>query len=77
MLVDYMCVSSDGDRQSTALQRDALHAAGVDGRHSKRIEQAAREPTGSAWPVPSRLPGLATAWSSGSWIGSAGRCRTC
>jgi DNA invertase Pin-like site-specific DNA recombinase len=33
MLVGYMRVSSDGDRQSTALQRDALIAAGVDARH--------------------------------------------
>jgi DNA invertase Pin-like site-specific DNA recombinase len=30
MLVGYMRVSSDNDRQSTALQRDALLAAGVD-----------------------------------------------
>ncbi|HYD55850.1 MAG TPA: recombinase family protein [Burkholderiales bacterium] len=33
MLVGYMRVSSDSDRQSTALQRDALIAAGVDPRH--------------------------------------------
>lgn len=33
MLVGYMRVSSDSDRQSTALQRDALIAAGVDARH--------------------------------------------
>jgi DNA invertase Pin-like site-specific DNA recombinase len=33
MLVGYMRVSSDGDRQTTALQRDALVAAGVDERH--------------------------------------------
>ncbi len=33
MLLGYMRVSSDGDRQSTALQRDALIAAGVDERH--------------------------------------------
>lgn len=33
MLVGYMRVSSDNDRQSTALQRDALIAAGVDARH--------------------------------------------
>ena len=32
MLVGYMRVSSDSDRQSTALQRDALLAAGVDER---------------------------------------------
>ncbi len=33
MLIGYMRVSSDNDRQSTALQRDALLAAGVDARH--------------------------------------------
>jgi DNA invertase Pin-like site-specific DNA recombinase len=33
MLVGYLRVSSDSDRQSTALQRDALLAAGVDERH--------------------------------------------
>ncbi|WP_454018114.1 recombinase family protein [Azospirillum sp. Marseille-Q6669] len=33
MLAGYMRVSSDSDRQSTALQRDALIAAGVDARH--------------------------------------------
>ena len=33
MLVGYMRVSSDSDRQTTDLQRDALIAAGVDERH--------------------------------------------
>jgi hypothetical protein len=33
MLVGYMRVSSESDRQVTDLQRDALLAAGVDGRH--------------------------------------------
>lgn len=33
MLVGYMRVSSDNDRQTTDLQRDALLAAGVDERH--------------------------------------------
>jgi DNA invertase Pin-like site-specific DNA recombinase len=33
MLVGYMRVSSDSDRQSTDLQLDALLAAGVDARH--------------------------------------------
>ena len=33
MLVGYMRVSSDNDRQTTHLQRDALLAAGVDPRH--------------------------------------------
>jgi DNA invertase Pin-like site-specific DNA recombinase len=33
LLVGYMRVSSDSDRQSTTLQRDALVAAGVDPRH--------------------------------------------
>ena len=33
MLIGYMRVSSDSDRQSTDLQRDALLAVGVDVRH--------------------------------------------
>src|SRR3954462_13993814 len=33
MLVGYMHVSTDGDRQVVDLQRDALLAAGVDERH--------------------------------------------
>ena len=33
MLIGYMRVSTDGDRQSTDLQRDALVSAGVDERH--------------------------------------------
>ena len=33
MLVGYMRVSTDGDRQVVDLQRDALLAAGVDERH--------------------------------------------
>ena len=33
MLVGYMQVSSDSDRQTTDLQRDALLSAGVDSRH--------------------------------------------
>ena len=33
MLVGYMRVSSESDRQITDLQRDALLAAGVDARH--------------------------------------------
>jgi DNA invertase Pin-like site-specific DNA recombinase len=33
MLIGYMRVSTDTDRQSTDLQRDALVAAGVDARH--------------------------------------------
>ena len=33
MLIGYMRVSSESDRQSTDLQRDALLSAGVDARH--------------------------------------------
>lgn len=33
MFVGYMRVSSDSDRQSTDLQRDALLAVGIDARH--------------------------------------------
>ena len=33
MLIGYMRVSSESDRQTTALQRYALRHAGVDARH--------------------------------------------
>ena len=33
MLIGYMRVPSDGDRQVLDLQRDALLSAGVDARH--------------------------------------------
>ena len=33
MLIGYMRVSSESDRRSTDLQRDALLSAGVDARH--------------------------------------------
>jgi hypothetical protein len=33
MLIGYMRVSSDSDRQTTNLQRDALLTVGVDARH--------------------------------------------
>ncbi len=33
MVIGYMRVSTDGDRQSTDLQRDALMSAGVDERN--------------------------------------------
>ena len=38
MMVGYMRVSSDGHRQTTALQRDALLAVGVDDRHLNEDE---------------------------------------
>ena len=61
-----MQVSSDGDRQTTALQRDALLAAGVDDRHLYEDKASGAFPTGPTWPAPSRLPGPVTA----SWFGS-------
>ena len=77
MLVGYMRVSTDGDRQVLDLQRDALLAAGVDERHlfEDRASGSRDDRAGLArrWP----FSGPATAWWSGSWTGSAARCRTC
>ena len=42
MLVGYMRVSSDNDRQTTALQHDALISAGVDARHLSRTRRRVR-----------------------------------
>ncbi|BAJ83196.1 hypothetical protein ACMV_P3_00470 (plasmid) [Acidiphilium multivorum AIU301] len=36
MLIGYMRVSTDNDRQVLDLQRDALLGAGVDERHQKK-----------------------------------------
>lgn len=46
MLIGYMRVSSDTDRQTTDLQRDALLAAGVDDRHLSRTRPPALVMTG-------------------------------
>ena len=50
MLVGYMRVSTDGDRQTFDLQRDALLAAGVDERHlfEDRVSGSRSERTGLA-----------------------------
>ena len=50
MLVGYMRVSTDGDRQTFDLQRDALLSAGVDERHlfEDRVSGNRGERTGRA-----------------------------
>jgi len=50
MLVGYMRVSTDGDRQALDLQRDALLTAGVDGRHlfEDRVSGSRGDRTGLA-----------------------------
>ena len=77
MLVGYMRVSTDGDRQVMDLQRDALLAAGVDGATCSRIGPAAAVATALGWRRLWRFSDPAIAWWSGSWTGSAARCRTC
>ncbi len=78
MLVGYMRVSSDSDRQSTDLQRDALLAAGVDPRHlfEDRASGAKDDRAGLA-----RALEFVRAWRCagrcGSSTGSVARCRTC
>ncbi len=76
MLVGYMRVSTESDRQVMDLQRDALLAAGVDERHLFEDRPAAAVATVPAWPRRWRSSGPAIAWWSGSWIVSAARCRT-
>ena len=75
MLVGYMRVSSDSDRQSD-LQRDALRAAGVDARHlfADNASGARDDRAGLT---------RASDFSSGDVLvvwkltGSVARCRTC
>jgi hypothetical protein len=78
MLVGYMRVSSDSDRQSTDLQRDALLAAGVDPRHlfEDRASGAKDDRAGLAR---GRLSSFepAMCWWCGNSTGSVARCRTC
>ena len=51
MLVGYMRVSSDPDRQTTDLQRDALLSAGVDSRHLfEDHAPAAKDDARADWP---------------------------
>jgi hypothetical protein len=68
MLVVYMRVSSDFDRQTTDLQRDALLAAGVNARHlfEDRASGAKDDRPGLAKAL--RLFNLTMFLSSGSWI---------
>jgi DNA invertase Pin-like site-specific DNA recombinase len=77
MLVGYMRVSTDGDRQVLDLQRDALLAAGVDERHL--FEDRASGSRGDRAGLGKALAFIraAIAWWSGSWIGSADPCHTC
>ena len=77
MLVGYMRVSTDGDRQVLDLQRDALLAAGVDERHL--FEDRASGSRGDRAGLAKALAFIsrAIAWWSGSWTDSADRCRIC
>jgi DNA invertase Pin-like site-specific DNA recombinase len=74
MLVGYMRVSTDNDRQVLDLQRDALVAAGVDERHLLRIGSAAAVEIEQVWQRRSLLR-QATAWWSENWTGWGGHCR--
>jgi hypothetical protein len=60
--------------QEPALQLDAL--AKVDCVEIFQDKASGSRPTDPAWRALCRLFALATLWSSGSWIGSGGRCRT-
>ncbi len=77
MLVGYMRVSSDGDRQAVDLQRDALLTAGVDeGRLFEDHASGSRDDRpGLAEALASC--GRAIVWSSGSSTAWAAPCRTC
>ena len=59
MLIGYMRVSTDGDRQVLDLQRDALLAAGVDERHlfEDRVSGSRDDRTGLAKALAFLKPG--------------------
>jgi DNA invertase Pin-like site-specific DNA recombinase len=76
MLIGYMRVSSSDERQSVALQRDALLAAGVDERHLHQDRASgARDDRPGLKACLGELP-MATCWLSGSSIDWAGRSPT-
>ena len=77
MLVGYMRVSSESDRQTTDLQRDALLAAGVDERHLFEDKAAVRGMIGPVSPRRLSLSELVIVWWSGNWIVWAAPYRTC
>lgn len=71
MLIGYMRVSTDGDRQVLDLQRDALLAVGVDEQHlfedrvsgSRDDRTAATTPTAVAIPITFSRSSLCSAFS--------------
>jgi DNA invertase Pin-like site-specific DNA recombinase len=77
MFIGYMRVSStDDERQSFNLQRDALLNAGVDERHlhDDRTSGAKDDRPGLKACLADLHQGMC--WWCGSWIGSAVRSRT-
>ena len=75
MLVGYMRVSSEGDRQVMDLQRDALLAAGVDERLCSKITPVAIEVTAPVLPRHWLSSAAAIVWWCGSSIALVGHCR--
>jgi len=63
MLVGYMRVSPDSDRQNTDLQRDALLAAGVDPRHLFEDHASGAKDDGAGAQI---RPAPGTCWSCGN-----------
>ena len=77
MLAGYMRVSSDSDRQTTDLQRDAPPAVGIDKRHlfENKASGARSDRYGCLGLWAMFVPGIA--WWCASWTGLAGQCRIC
>ncbi len=77
MLVGYMRVSKTDGSQVLDLQRDALLSAGVDARHLFEDRASGAKDDRPGLPGRWHSSALATCSLSGSWIGSAARCRIC
>jgi DNA invertase Pin-like site-specific DNA recombinase len=75
MLVGYMRVSTDGDRQVLDLQRDALLNAGVDERHL--FEDHASGNRGDRVGLAKALAFLRPGDCLVVWTAWAARCRIC
>ena len=74
MLVGYMRVSSEHDRQTTDLQHDALIDAGVDPRHlfADKASGARDDRPGLQHALAYVRPAIV--WLCGNWTGLAGLC---
>lgn len=77
MLVGYMRVSSESDRQTTNLQRDALQATGIDLRHLFEDRASGAKDDRAGLTKAFEFVRSGDVLSYGSWTDSGAHCRIC